>query len=83
MDMDPQILVELTKIISEQNKNPVRIEKNLVQQNLAKDKTRFWTVQLGSKDLTIHRPKNSQFSEAQQQQIFEQLCQMEQQKKAV
>lgn len=81
MDMDPQILVELTKIISEQNKNPVRIEKNLVQQNLAKDKTWFWTVQLGSKDLIIHRPKNSQFSEAQQQQIFEQLCQMEQQKK--
>ena len=30
MDMDPQILMELTKIISEQNENPVRIEKNLV-----------------------------------------------------
>ena len=41
MDMDPQILVELTKIISEQNKNSVRIEKNLAQQNLAKDKTWF------------------------------------------
>ena len=62
--MDPQILVELTKIISEQNKNPVRIEKNLVQQNLAKDKTRFWTVQLGSNDLIIHRPKNSQISDS-------------------
>jgi hypothetical protein len=81
MDMDPQILVELTKIISEQNKNLVRIEKNLVQQNLAKDKTRFRTVQLGSNDLIINRPKNYQISEAQQQQIFEQLCQIEQQKK--
>ena len=29
--MDPQILIRLTKIISEQNENPVRIEKNLVQ----------------------------------------------------
>lgn len=44
MAMDPQSLVELTKIMSEQNKNPVRIEKNLAQQNLAKDKTRFWTI---------------------------------------
>ena len=84
MAMDPQSLVELTKIMSEQNKNPVRLEKNLAQQNLAKDKTRFWTIQLGSSDLTIHRPNNSQILEAQQQQqqqISEQLCQIEQQKK--
>ena len=52
--MDPQILVELTKIISEQNENPVRIEKNLVQKNSAKDKTGSYTVQLGSTYLTIH-----------------------------
>jgi len=57
--MDPQILVELTKIISEQNENLVRIEKNLVQKNPAKDKTGSYTVQLGSTYLTIHRPKNS------------------------
>ena len=50
MDMDPQIL----KIISEQNEKPVRIEKNLVQKNPAKDKTRSYTVQLGSTYLTIH-----------------------------
>ena len=37
--MDTQILVELTKIISEQNESPVSIEKNLVQKNPAKDKT--------------------------------------------
>ena len=79
--MYPQILVELMKIIFEQNENPVRIEKNLAQQNLAKDETRFWTVQLDSNDLIIHRPKNSQISKSQQQQIFEQLCQIEQQKK--
>ena len=46
MEMDPQILVELIKAIAEQNKNPVRIEKNLVQQNLAKYKTKSYTVQL-------------------------------------
>ena len=32
MEMDPQIPVELIKAIAEQNKNTVRIEKNLVQQ---------------------------------------------------
>ena len=67
MDIDPRILVELTKIISEQNKNPVRIEKNLVQQNLAND--------------NLSKSNNSEISKAQQQQIFEQLCHMEQQKK--
>ena len=74
MDIDPQILVELTKTISEQNKNPVRIEKNLVQQNLAKEKPRFWTVQLGSSTLILSKSNNSEFSKAQQQQFFEQLC---------
>ena len=81
MDIDPQILVELTKIISEQNKNPVRIEKNLVRQNLAKDKTQFCTVQLGSSTLILYKSNNSEFSKAQQQQFFEQLCHMEEQKK--
>lgn len=42
--MDPQILIRLTKIISEQNENPVRIEKNLVQKNPDKDKTGSKTV---------------------------------------
>jgi hypothetical protein len=81
MDMDPKILLEITKIISEQNGNPIRIEKNLVQKNPAKYKTRSYTVQLGSRYLTIHRPKNSQWSEAQQQQFFDQLYQMNQNKK--
>ena len=79
--MHLQILVELTKIISEQNKNPVRIEKNLVQKNPDKDKTRFYTVQFGSTDstyLTITKPKNSEWSEAQQQKFSDQLYQMEQ-----
>ena len=79
--MDPQILIRLTKIISEQNENPVRIEKNLVQKNPDKDKTGSKTVQLGSTYLTIHRPKNPQWSEAQQQRFFDQLEEMEQQKK--
>ena len=81
MDMDPQILVELTKIISEQNENPVRIEKNLVQKNLAKDKTRSYTVQLGSSTLILSKTNNSQFSEAQRQKFLDQMDQMEQQKK--
>jgi len=79
--MDSQILVEFTKISSEQNENPVRIEKNLVQKNPPKDKTRSYTVQLGSTYLTTHRPKNSQWSEAQQQKFSDQLYQMEQNKK--
>jgi hypothetical protein len=79
--MDPQILIELTKIISEQNENPVRIEKNLVQKNPDKDKTGSYTVQLGSTYLTIHRPKNPQWSEAQQQRLFDELEEMQQQKK--
>ena len=79
MDINPQILVELTNIISEQNENPVRIEKNLVQQNLAKDKTGLSTVQLGSSTVILSKSNNSEFPKAQQQQIFEQLCHMEQQ----
>ena len=66
--MNSQILIRLTKIISEQNENPVRIEKNLVQKNPDKDKTGSKTVQLGSTYLTTHR-------------FFDQLEEMEQQKK--
>ena len=80
MNINLQILVELTKLISEQNENPVRIEKNLVQKNPAKDKTRSYTVHLGSTYLTIHTPKNSQWSKAQQQKFSDQLYQMEQNK---
>lgn len=57
--MDPQILIELTKMISEQKENLVRIEKNLVQQNLAEDKTGSWTVQLGSSTLSLSKNNNS------------------------
>ena len=66
MDIDPRILVELMKSISEQNKNPVRIEKSLVQRNLAKDKTRFYNVQLGSSTLILSKSNNSEFPKAQQ-----------------
>jgi hypothetical protein len=81
MEMDPQIPVELIKAIAEQNKNPVRIEKNLVQQNLAKDKTKSYTVQLGSSTLILSKTNESPISEAYKKQIVDQLCQMEQQKK--
>ena len=46
MEMDPQILVELIKAIAEQDQNPVRVEKNLVQKNIANDKTKSYIVQL-------------------------------------
>ena len=81
MEMDPQIPVELIKAIAEQNKNTVRIEKNLVQQNLAKDKTKSYTVQLGSSTLILSKTNESPISEAYKKQIVDQLCQMEQQKK--
>ena len=81
MDMDPQILIELTKIISEQNENPVRIEKNLVQKNPPKDKTRSYNVQLGSSTLIISKTNNSQWSEAKHQKFLDQLDQFERQKK--
>jgi hypothetical protein len=81
MEMDPQIPVELIKAIAEQNKNPVRIEKNLVQQNLAKDKTKSYTVQLGSSTLIFSKTNESPIPEAYKKQIIDQLCQMEQQKK--
>ena len=71
MNMNVQILVELTKIISEQN--PVRIEKNLLQKNPAKDKIRFYTVQLGSTCLNITKPKNCEWSEADKQKFSDQL----------
>jgi len=66
----------------EPNKNSVRIEKNLVQQNLdlAKEKTRFFTVNLESSTLILSKSKTSEFSE-EQQQIIEELGQLEQQKK--
>lgn len=80
--MDPQILVELTKIIPEQNESPILIEKNLVQNNPPKDKTGSYITQLGSTGyLTIDKPKNFQSSEAQQQKFSDELDQMQQQKK--
>jgi hypothetical protein len=81
MDMDPQILIELTKIISEQNENPIRIEKNLVQKNPPKDKTRSYNVQLGSSTLILSKTNNSQCSEAKHQKFLDQLDQIERQKK--
>ena len=81
MDMDPQILIELTKIISEQNENPVRIEKNLVQKNPPKDKTRSYNVQLGSSTLILSKTNNSQLSEAEHQKFLDQLDHFERQKK--
>jgi hypothetical protein len=81
INTDPRILVQLMKNISEQNKNPVRIEKSLVQQNLVKDKTHYYNVQLGSSTLILSKSDNSEFPKAQQQQIFEQLCHMEQDRK--
>jgi hypothetical protein len=60
---------------------PIRIEKNLVQQNLAKDKTKSYTVQLGSSTLILSKTNESPISEAYKKQIVDQLCQMEQQKK--
>lgn len=47
----------------------------------AKDKIGSYIVQLGSTYLTIHRPKNSQWSKAHQQKLSNQLYQMEQNKK--
>ena len=47
--MDPQILVQLTKTISEQNQSPILIEENLVQNNFPKDKTRSYIIKLGSR----------------------------------
>ena len=32
LNMDPQILIRLTKIVSEQNENPVKIEKKIVRE---------------------------------------------------
>ena len=40
--MDPQIPVELIK----QDQNPVRVEKNSVQKNIANNKTKSYIVQL-------------------------------------
>ena len=79
--MDPQIPVELIKAIAEQNQNPVRIEKNLVQKNLANNKTKSYIVQLGSSTLILSKTNESPISEAYKKQIVDQLCQIEQQKK--
>ena len=68
MDMDPQIL----KIIFEQNENTIRIQKNLVQKNPTKEKTRFSTVQLGSSTLILSKTNNSQCSEAKHQEFLDQ-----------
>ena len=57
MDMDPKILVELTKIISEQNN---KIEKSLVVNNFSKNQLESYTIQLGSRHLIMDRPKNYQ-----------------------
>ncbi len=79
--MNPQILIELAKNTYELNENPVKIEKTLVQQNLAKEKTQSWTIRLGSSTLIMPKTNSSQFSEAQKQQFFEQLDLLEKQKK--
>jgi hypothetical protein len=57
MDIEPQTVLELTKIISEQNKI---IEKSLVANNSSKNQFESYTIQLGTRHLTIDRPKNYQ-----------------------
>jgi len=81
MEMDPQIPVDLIKTIAEQDQNPVRVEKNLVQKNIANDKTKSYIVQLGSSTLILSKTNESPISEAYKKQIVDQLCQIEQQKK--
>ena len=70
MEMDPQIPVELIKAIAEQDQNPVRVEKNLVQKNIANDKTKSYIVQLGSSTLILSKTNESPISEEYQKQII-------------
>ncbi len=67
MEIDPQILGEIARISSKQTENPVRIEKNLVQKNLDKDKTSFLTVNIG-KSYKLTSPEKSHFSVVDNQQ---------------
>ncbi len=62
--MDPPIPVDLIKAIAEQDQNPVRVEKNLVQKNIANDKTKSYIVQLGSSTLILSKTNESPISEA-------------------
>ena len=68
MDINPQILVELTKKISEQNQS---IEKSLVVNNSSKNQFESYTIQLGSRHLIIDRPRNYKWSQEYKDQICE------------
>ena len=81
MEMDSQIPVEFIKAIAEQDQNPVRVEKNSVQKNIVNNKTKSYTVQLGSSTLILFKTNESPILEAYQKQIVDELCEMEQQKK--
>jgi hypothetical protein len=74
--MNPQIPVEFIKPIAAQDQNPVRVEKNI-----ANNKPKSYSVQLGNSTLIISETNESPISEADKKQIVDQLCQIEQQKK--
>jgi len=74
MDIDLDTLVELSKITSQLNENSVRIEQNLMQKGSIENKTqdRSYTVQLGDSTLILSNTNNSNNSEGQQDEFFEQ-----------
>ena len=74
MDIDLDTLVELSKITSQLNENSVRIEQNLMQKNSIENKTqgKYYTVQLGDSTLILSNTNNSNYSEGQQDEFFEQ-----------
>jgi serine/threonine protein phosphatase PrpC len=75
MPIDFNTLVQLSKIISQLNENPVRSEQNLLQKDFLEKTTqsKSYTVQLGDSRLILFNKKNSKHSQEERQKFFEQL----------
>ena len=78
MNINPQIILDFTKVISEQNKI---IENPLVVNNSSKNKSEPYIIQLDSGHLTINISRNDQWSKENKQQTADQLSKLELNKK--
>ena len=82
MSLNLQTLLELTKILYEENGSEIRVEKNLLEKNYSdtKDsKPRSYVVQLGSSTLILS--KTNPCSDGEGQEIINQMIELEGQKK--
>jgi len=81
MNLTLQSLLKLSKILSEHNESEFRVERKLVEKNYTENKTGSYVVQLGSSTLSISKTNNFPCSEGEAEEFFNQLNELERQKK--